>query len=427
MENEQIQIPEGWGKLRFNKLGQIYNGLSGKKKEDFINEGRPYIPYVNVFNHSVIKSDEIDYVLIKKGEKQNRLKYGDLLFTTSSETIEEVGMTSVFLGINDTFYLNSFCFGFRLYNFTQLEPEYAQYLFRTQNVRYDISLLGQGSTRYNLSKTRLLSELKLTLPKSTTEQKKIAEILSKVDTAIEQTQSLIAKYQRIKTGLMQDLLTKGIPKNTLNFVKTDLKNILVNDEYTISTLGANTEVRQGYQIEISSRKKDEGKNRFVYITVQYLNNPDKYLEFIENPPKSVISSQDDILFTRTGNTGQIVTGIVGVYHNNFFKVDFNKTAIIKEYLLLFLQWKPVQDLILELAGTTTIPDLKHKDFYSIPFFFPKDKAEQLRISNIINKSSDKILVEQTQLKKLQSIKTALMQDLLSGKKRVTNLIKENAL
>ena len=90
--------------------------------------------------------------------------------------------------------------------------------------------------------------------------------------------------------------------------------------------------------------------------------------------------------------------------------------------MLFLGWKPVQDLILELAGTTTIPDLKHRDFYSIPIFFPKDLKEQNEITKIISSSENVIQDYTIELNKLKSIKTGLMQDLLSGKKRVTHLI-----
>jgi type I restriction enzyme S subunit len=273
------------------------------------------------------------------------------------------------------------------------------------------------TTQSNLN-AKVVKELEFVFPKSTTEQTTIANILSKTDQSITNTLALITKYTRIKTGLMQDLLTKGIGNDEFELVPTELKNIKAKSNFLITTLKTITKVRQGYQIAISARKKEEGENRFVYITVQYLNNPKRYLEYIENPPAEVISKLDDILFTRTGNTGQIVTNIVGVYHNNFFKVDFDKKLITKEYLLLFLKWEPVKDLILELAGTTTIPDLKHKDFYSIPIFFPKTIEEQNIIADNINKASEIVERYETELLKLQSLKKGLMQDLLSGKVRV---------
>jgi type I restriction enzyme S subunit len=268
------------------------------------------------------------------------------------------------------------------------------------------------------------SKLKVALPPYK-EQTQIASILSKVDEAIAETVQLKAKHTRIKMGLMQDLLTKGIATNP-EITTSELKGIAINTQFKQCKLENITKVRQGFQIAISKRKKDEGANRFIYITVQYLNSPKKYLEFIENPPENVICTADEILFTRTGNTGQIVSGIKGVFHNNFFKVSFDSKEITRDYLMLFLNWEPVQDLIKELAGTTTIPDMNHKDFYGMPIFFPSSLDEQQNITDIINSSNESILVYQNKLSKLQSLKTGLMQDLLSGKVRVNHLIKETA-
>lgn len=416
MENQQMNLPEGWISVIMHKLGKTYSGLTGKTKIDF-GEGKPYVPYINVFKNVRIDLEALEYVRIGDTEHQNQVLYGDLLFTTSSETIEEVGMTSVVLGEKEELYLNSFCFGFRLHNFDVLMPEYACYLFRTQEVRKSISLLGQGSTRFNLPKTKLLSGLVLNLP-TLPEQQKIASILSKIDEAIAHTEALIAKYEQIKTGLMQDLLTRGITGKTANVVKSKLKGLYVNESFVHGKMSDITKVRQGFQIEISLRKKEEGLNRHKYITIQYLNNPAKYLEYIENPPLDVICTPDDILVTRTGNTGYIVTDVSGVYHNNFFRVNYDKKLITKDYLVTFLTWQPTQDVILELAGTTTIPDLNHKDFYSVPIFFPKSIEEQKEIVKIIAKASDSIKNHETELTKLLSLKSGLMQDLLSGRVRV---------
>lgn len=265
------------------------------------------------------------------------------------------------------------------------------------------------------------SKLKVALPPFN-EQTQIASILSQVDKAITQTEQFISKYIRIKTGLMQDLLTKGMSQSP-TLKTSELKNILINSEFKEYKFEDLTKVKQGFQIAISKRKKEEGPNRYVYITVQYLNNPKKYLEYIENPPENVICNEDEILFTRTGNTGQIVSGIKGVYHNNFFKVSFDEKEISRDYLLIYLNWEPVQALIKELAGTTTIPDMKHKDFYSMPIFFPKSTDEQKQITDILKSASNMIVAYQEELTKLKSLKTGLTQDLLSGKVRTTSIKK----
>src|SRR5690606_29055719 len=102
-----------WKEIELGNLGQTYSGLSGKTKEDF-GSGKPYIPYLNIFSNSKINPNALELVEISPTERQNRVQHGDIFFTTSSETIEEVGMTSVLLNDLGEVYLNSFCFGFRL-------------------------------------------------------------------------------------------------------------------------------------------------------------------------------------------------------------------------------------------------------------------------------------------------------------------------
>ena len=197
-----------WKKVRLGSLGKTFNGLTGKAGTDF-GTGAPYIPYMNIFSNARIKPDHLEYVRIEAGERQSRVMRGDLFFTTSSETMEEVGMTAVLLDDIGEAYLNSFCFGFRLYDFDTLLPEFAVHLFRGQEVRKAISILGQGSTRYNLPKTPLLARLHLNLPVKAT-QRTIARILGTADGLIERTEALIGKQQQIKQGLLHDLFTRGV-------------------------------------------------------------------------------------------------------------------------------------------------------------------------------------------------------------------------
>ena len=81
----------------FAELGTSYSGLSGKSAQDF-GSGKPFITYLNVYSNNIINKNDFQYVAIKDGEKQNIVEYGDVLFTLSSETPNEVGIGSVFLG-----------------------------------------------------------------------------------------------------------------------------------------------------------------------------------------------------------------------------------------------------------------------------------------------------------------------------------------
>src|SRR5690625_2128186 len=115
----EVRLPgfeSEWKEVNLGEIGQTFNGLSGKSAKDF-GDGKPYIPYKTIFDNSRIDLNKLDYVYINEDERQNKVQYGDVFFTTSSETPDEVAMSSVLLDEVEEVYLNSFCFGFRLNNF----------------------------------------------------------------------------------------------------------------------------------------------------------------------------------------------------------------------------------------------------------------------------------------------------------------------
>jgi len=193
-----------WKEVRLGEIGSTYNGLTSKSKEDF-GEGKPYIPYLNIFSNHIVDSAAFELVKIGVDDKQNKVIYGDILFTISSETPDEVGMSSVMLSNIDELYLNSFCFGFRLYSFDNLLPQYACYLFRNKDFREEIIRLAQGSTRFNLSKSEFL-KTRVFLP-TLTEQNAIAQILDTAHQELKLYEQKLQLLQAQKKTLMQKLLT----------------------------------------------------------------------------------------------------------------------------------------------------------------------------------------------------------------------------
>src|SRR5690606_23922605 len=179
-----------------------FNGLSGKNKDDF-GSGKRYIQYKQIFDSSSIILEHCGYVNISNNERQNKVQYGDIFFTISSETPNEIGMSSVLLEETKDVYLNSFCFGFRLHSFDKLLPEFAEFLFRSKIVRNEIKKLAQGSTRYNMSKTEFL-KLEINLP-SLEEQTKIADFLSKISEKIETEKKIIELLEQQKKYFLQHL------------------------------------------------------------------------------------------------------------------------------------------------------------------------------------------------------------------------------
>ena len=185
----------------FAELGTSYSGLSGKSAHDF-GSGKPFITYLNVYSNNVINENDFQYVAIIDGEKQNVVEYGDVLFTLSSETPEEVGIGSVYLG-KEKVYLNSFCFGFHITNTKVAFPPYLSYYVSSTAFRKFIYPYAQGSTRFNLCKADF-EKASIKLP-TLENQKRIYSILSHIDNKIETERQTLELYNSQKQYLLRQM------------------------------------------------------------------------------------------------------------------------------------------------------------------------------------------------------------------------------
>ena len=144
--------------LSFNDFGEPYSGLSGKSAEDF-GKGWPYITYMNVYQNQIIDITDVGLVKINETEQQSVVRYGDILFTLSSETPDEVGMGAVYLGDAYPLYLNSFCFGVHITDESKIFPPFLAYYISTKSFRKAVFPLAQGSTRFNLQKNDFMKKI----------------------------------------------------------------------------------------------------------------------------------------------------------------------------------------------------------------------------------------------------------------------------
>ena len=196
-------------------------------------------------------------------------------------------------------------------------------------------------------------------------------------------------------------------------MKSEFKNL--PSEWKVMRLGEICNVKQGLQIPISERFCENAKNRYFYITNEFLKENSEVKYYIENPPEGTICFCDDILMTRTGNTGRIVTNVSGVFHNNFFKIIYDRQIIKKEYFVFLLTGPKIQNEILKRAGSSTIPDLNHGDFLSIKISIPPID-EQEKIAEILS-TWDAINLTINLIESKKQFKKALMQNLLTAKIR----------
>lgn len=403
------EIPTDW---KVNTLGEISLGKGeygiGASATEYM-EGMPrYLRITDIGDNCRILFNDIKGLDDENYEKYI-LKYGDIVFARTGNTTgkgyayEEKDGELVYAGFLIKFSINN----------KIAKSKFIKYIIQSKRYWDWVGVMSTRSGQPGINSNEY-SSFNIQIP-PIEEQEKIASILSTVDEKIDNVDELIEKNKELKKGLMQQLLTKGIGHT--KFKKTEIGEI--PDEWELTSFKEISKVSQGLQIAIEERYKDFKVGRLPYITIQYINdksNQDNEY-FIENYSDSVVCNKDDILMTRTGNTGIVVTNEIGVFHNNFFKVDFRRDLLNKDFLVYFLNTTFMQSLIIRYAGTTTIPDLKHGDFYKLPVVIPSIE-EQEKIASILAEVDEKIEEYENKKEKLEELKKGLMQQLLTGKIRV---------
>lgn len=258
------------------------------------------------------------------------------------------------------------------------------------------------------------------------EQAKIAKYLdqktSEIDDLIADKKRLLNLYEEEKTVIINEAVIKGI-----NFTAPMKDSGIewlgeIPKHWEISRMKNICKVRQGLQIPIEKRLSSQVDNSLQYITIRSINNPDQPKEYIENPAENVTCTYDDILMARTGATGEPIINVSGVFHNNFFLVDYDRTRVEKMFLYYFLKSCKIKEYLLLVAGTTTIPDLNHGAFYNTPFF-EFDLAEQNLIVRHIEIECDriqtKIIKTEKLIKLLNEYRSVMISEVITGKINVT--------
>lgn len=293
----------------------------------------------------------------------------------------------------------------------------------------EIMRLRVGSGLPNIQKTAL-ENFEISLPTLPEEQSRISQILSTVDLAIEQTQAFIDKYSRIKRGLMQDLLTCGIDENgnirNKQLHKFTVKNgIEVPDEWDVVELATLVDPKSpivygilmpgyGYEGGIPVIKVKDIKDDEIDLRGLLLTSPQIASQYARSALKP-----GDLLFTIRGTVGRCAfvpdeldganitqdtarIRTVGV-SARFVRYCFTLPQV-KSYVELHTIGQAVKGINLGELRATPIPK-------------PSEKESEM-IASLIFDSEQPLTSLRRELKKLQAIKRGLMQDLLSGRKRI---------
>lgn len=418
-----MKAVEGWKNKRLIELAEYINGYAFKP-DDWRKDGLPIIRIEQLKNPDATT----DYYSGKLPTK-NIIENGDLIFSWSA---------SLFLRIwrHDRAALNQ-------HLFRVVEREGIDRVFLKLFIEFYLPELvkaSHGSTMQHITRKEL-DRFGAPFPTSKPEQTKIAEILSTVDRAIEQTEAIIAKQQRIKTGLMQDLLTRGIDEygsirseETHEFKDSPLGRIPVEwdvggfENYVMSEAGIKpgpfgSSLTKDMYVEVGYRVY--GQEQVIGGTLDigdYFITRRKYSEM-----GGFAVEEGDVLISLVGTIGNVL--IVphrhhpGIINPRLLRFRPDPRHCVPQFLKALLLSQPVRLQLDTFATGGTMPVLSGGIIRKLRVVI-LGLNEQKRIIQMIAGSEAALLSSSTHLAKLRSLKTALMQDLLTGKVRVTPLLNE---
>ncbi|MDG6359055.1 restriction endonuclease subunit S [Glaesserella parasuis] len=350
-------------------IAEIYGGLSGKTKSDFENGNAKYITYKNVFDNIEINFDILETVKITQTETQHKVKYGDVLFTASSETANDVGMSSVVTKeIEYDVYLNSFSFGLRFNENIKIIPEYSKYLFRTYSIRNEISKTASGVTRFNISKARF-KKIIIPIPPIDVQQEIVRILDAFTSLTAELTAELTSRqkqYQYFKEHLLN--INNNIVWKSLSEITITTKNIKWENN------------KKNYRyIDLTSVNREN--NRITEtIEINAKNAPSRAQKIIE---------KNDILFATTRPTQQRMTIVPEEYDSQIASTGYcvlrpNKEEVLPEWIYYNISTIDFKNYVEEYQSGSAYPaisDYKVKE-YKIPI--PSIQMQEKLIS-ILNR------------------------------------------
>lgn len=399
-----------WDTATIGDFLDFKNGLN--KGKEFFGYGTPIVNYTDVYKKRGLKKADIRGRVYLTPDEIHRfdVRKNDVFFTRTSETPNEVGMSSVLLEDVDNGVFSGFVLRGRPKN-DMFAPEYCKYCFSAETVRNAI-ITGCTYTTRALTNGKQLSAIEILVPPKP-EQEAIAAALTDIDALIANLEKLIAKKKAIKQGAMQELLTgkRRLPGFT--------------DEWKINRIGAFGEFVSGSCFPLSYQGK-QGE-RYPFYKVSDFNNPGN--EHNLNRANNYIS-QDiaDYLGCKVIPEQAIVIAKIGAaiflerkkLTSAYCCIDNNMMAFVpfNARSAQFIYYVFQNMKLGKLAEATALPSLSGKKICSVERRFPQTIEEQVSIATVLADMDSEIDVLSKKLNKYRMIKAGMMNELLTGRIRL---------
>lgn len=392
-------IPEDWEISSLGDLMEFKNGVNADKVN--YGQGYKFVNVMQIIGRNKITDDNIPgkVNLSEKLFLQNRLIAGDILFNRTSETYNDIGWAALFQGSENVVF-GGFVIRGRFKN-EKIKEGFKKFCFHSSSIRRQIIARGQGAVRTNIGQ-KDLEKVLIVIP-TDIEQEKITTILSCCDITIQKLTKLIKEKQLLKKGLMQQLLTgkKRLPgfRGTWKEYKLEKffreRNQKGCENLPLLSLGEAGVYPQSQSNKKDNSNKDKSKYKRIspgdigYNTMRLWQgrNALSHLEGIISPAYTVVTPKENA-------------------HAEFFKYLFKLPEVVHKF------HRNSQGLVSDTLNC------KFKDFKIVKVVLPPTIEEQRAIANILLSADREIDLLKKKKQMLQNHKKGLMQQLLTGKKRI---------
>ncbi len=400
-----------WKTYKLGDLGFFFGGVTSIKPEDY-GFGTPFLPYKNVYKNSKVNINELELMNVRPQDVERRSAiYGDIFFTASSETPDEVAMSSVLLDNVEDLTFNGFCKRFRLNNFNTLLPEYARYLFRDISFRREVYQLATGDIRFNISQESL-ANIEIEIPDINT-QREIAQILTSLDDKIELNLQMNQTLEAVAQALFKEWfvnfnfpgfdgeLVDGLPKGWKECSMRDFGKIICG--------------------KTPSKAVDEYfGGEYMFIKIPDMHNSVFIIETTDSLTELGLNSQSNktippysICISSIATVGLVCINPEPCQTNQQINTIVPKNSFLK-YYLYYLAISMKETFLATASGGTATLNMNTSQFSNLNAIMPSDDILK-EFDEIVSPMMAKILENNYCNQALTQTRDTLLPKLMSGK------------
>lgn len=425
---------EGWKTDKFKKQIQYKSGYTWSKEQELKTQEPNSVRVLTVTNiqKDLDLSEELYLQGVSEKDKKEKAVSKDWCIAVSSNGNRKRIGNAVFIKDDTDYLFASFLTAFKPKDNSDILPDYFFRWLTSHNVQERITSVSEGTTGLGNLDIRYLRNIDIYFPEKQ-EQSAIAAILSKVDEAIASVQAGIAAAERLKKSLMQNLLTGRMkPDGTLR--KED--EFYVDEKFGRVPVGWEvkkvTEVADYVQYGLNQASSEKGKIPMLrmnnIVKGKMTNAPLVYVELNDSLLQQYKLEKGDILFNRTNSLDLV--GKVGVFEldgDYVFASYLIKVKVSKDNNPYFVNYAlnsyPIQcSLRSKATPAVSQANINSKSLRNTSIIIPTNKKEQDEIVSRINNVENEIINKQNKTAILERLKKSLMQNLLTGRVRVKDII-----